>query len=260
MSDAPKVSAVLTARARNTIALPPCEMGWADLITPKGFERDAPKIGENAVKYMLDCHYTPAGLEALKATVLSKCLEAQRAALEEAAAKNGAGTKLKPPIPLEEWLEAQLKSPKPKSRIQLPFIKLRAPGYRKDRNGGDPILNIMGCWGPDDQPLDLVKLRLSAGSVVQPIVFPNLFASKAGFWTPQPSLKLVGVRVLRPVSFGAAGGPRGPGEATDDEAIKAVMGAEFDIHSTDFSAYAAGASEAPPVEDLDDEDSLRGTF
>lgn len=258
MSDTPKVSAVLTARAKASIALPPSEMGWADLISPKGFEADAPKLGEGAVRYSLDCHFTPAGLEALSAKVLKDCLEAQLEELTKAAAAQK--TKLKPPISIEEWLEGKLKQPKPKARIQTPFIKVTAPGYRKDRNGGDPILNVMGCWGPlpEQVPLSLPKLRLSAGSVVQAIVFPNLFASKAAMWIPQPALKLVGIRVLKPVSFGGSRGPQASQDG-DDEAIKAVMGADFDIHGTDLSAYAAGGDDAPPVEDHDD-DSLEGVF
>lgn len=270
MAETQKVSAVLTARAAKSISLPPCELGWADLITPKAFEKDAPKLGEGAPKFMIDCHYSPLGLEALALKLLA-VIAAQLPALKKAAALNGPvdpktgeikGTILKDPISAEDWLEAQLKTPKTAAKIQLPFIKLRAPGYRKgkrdpDGSFGDPILNLMGCWDPDNQPLDLSKLRLSAGSVIQPIVYPNLFASKPAMWIPQPSLKLVGVRVLKVVSFGGRGGPQAPDDA-DDEAIKKVLGADFDIHQ-DLSQYAVGADDVPDVPDHGDDD-LGGTF
>lgn len=217
MADEKKQSAVVTIRASGTGSLPAGFMGFADLLTPKQF-------GDDPAKFNLDYHINPDAVRAIPLVIQAKCYDAHLEALYVEVLENGG--KKKPAMDPEEWLEAKLKPCKEKSKVQLPFFKLHNNGFRRGRDGGAPVQNVMGCWDKDNNPLDLASLRLAKGSVIQPIVYFNLFAAKASMWVPQPSLKLVGIRVLKAVQYGSGGGAARPPEA-DDEAIKAVMGADF---------------------------------
>ena len=253
MADAKKKSAVVTIRAKKTIALAPGQMGFADLLTPRAF-------GTDPAKFNLDYHMTPAALEANKLIVQAKCIDQFTAEVQEAAKENGGS--VKEAITPEEWFANQLKDPKPTGRIQLPFIKLRSPGFRTDRNTGEMIPLFMVAWDAENNLLDLASLKLAQGTILQPIVYPNMFASKPSMWIPMPSLRLVGVRVLKAVQFG--GGRGAPAPDLDDAAIKAVMGEDFDMQN--LSAFALGSGSDGPAhddhhdDDADPADLVKGMF
>ena len=233
-----KNSAVVSLKAKNSIALPPMTLGFASLITPDTYEPDKPM-------FKLNGHLTPQALEALKATILSKVYT------EEAVAKiramvidpeTGKETmKLKDPQDPAEWLEGKLKEPKEKARIQLPHIQISVPATYKDKSGETQTREI-ACWSGDKKKLNLKKLRLGMGSIVAPVVYPNLFASKLMGGIIQPSLKLVGLYVLELQQYGKGGAA--PADA-DEEAMKEVLGENF--RADDLSAYMG-------ADDDDDED------
>jgi len=241
-----KNSAVVTVRAKKTIALPPCTLGFASLVDPDEYDPEKPV-------FKLNAHYTPEGLDALKGVLAEKVYtEDSVKALREEAEKNGFKISKDPQDPAD-WLEAKLKEPKEKAKVQLPHLVIsNAAQFMKK---GEVQKRTIACWDHANQVLDLKKLKLGMGSLIQPIVFPNLFFSKI-IGVPQPSLKLVGVRVLQLKRYG---GQMAPAD-TDDEAIKEVLGENFEFE--DLSAYMGGASE--PVDDepenLDPDDLAKGMF
>lgn len=240
MAQAPrKGSSVIIIRAKKTIALPPCTLGFASLVEPDDYDPDKPAFKMNA-------HYNPPGLDALKEKIAANCYApAALEKLEAEALAQGTipkGKTLAGPQDVGAWLEAKLKEPKEKAKIQLPHIVILVKANRKNREGEVYQISL-GCWDAHNRVLDLKALKLGMGSVVAPIVYPNVFFSKLiGF--PQPSLQLAGLRVLKRVTWSGGGAP--PQE--DDEDIRSVMGADFDVDE-DLSAFAPGASTPEPASD-----------
>lgn len=224
-----KNSSVIVARSKRTIALPPATLGFASLVTPDTYDPQKPAFKANL-------HYTPAGIDALVDALQAQCIDANLAKLTEECEAN----KLKVGAPQDPraWLEAKLKEPKENARVPLPHIVVMCRATFKDKQG-DTQTKTLGCWDGHNRKLDLTKLRLGVGSVVQAVVHPNLFYSKLiGF--PQPSLQLAGIRVLKLVQWGGDAAP----QETDEDAIREVMGADFDMDD-DLSAFAAGKPSGP---------------
>lgn len=239
MAAAKKNSSVVTVRAKETIALPPMTLGFSSLVKPDEYDPEKPT-------FKLNGHLTPEGIEAMKETIAEKVYtEKNVEKLREECAENGIKKMADPQDP-EAWLEAKLKEPKENARLQLPHLVISNRAFF-NRNG-ERVQRTIGCWDANNRKLNLAKLRLGAGSVIQAIVYPNLFFSKI-IGVPQPSLKLVGVRVLKLEQWG---GQRAP-EQADDEEIAAVMGEGFEYD--DLAAYAdTGRSDEPDDDDDHDED------
>jgi hypothetical protein len=254
-----KKQPIITIRAKKPIALPASIMGFSDLLKPKAFIADAPLTGKDSPKFNLDTHLLPNTSEALCGTLQRLCVDPMLEELHAEVKEKGGGT-AKPAMSMEEWLEGKLKQPSERGKVQLPYIRVQQNGYRKGRDGEDPVMNTIACWPAHGSALlDLAKLRLGMGSTIVAIVYANLWASKAAFWVPQPSLKLVGIRVLKAVQFGGGRGAAPP--EADDDAIKAAMGGDF--QDTDFSEYAlADTGVVAPNDDPDDhpEEAVKKLF
>lgn len=235
-----KSSAVIVVRSSKTVALPPSLLGYNELLDPDNYDPAKPKFKGNF-------HFTPKAITDLQTLIQAACvdglLEKLTAEFNEANPK----LKLKAPQSVEEWLEAKLKPAKddPKTDWQaLPFLQVAMPATFKDK-AGEVHTKEVACWDGKNNKLPLKRLKLGRGSTVQAIVTPSLFFSKLiGF--PQPTMKLVGVRVLKLVSWGSGGGQA---PERDDEEIRNVMGQDFEMD--DLSMFAGGDDEveAGPPED-----------
>lgn len=248
MATPKKKSAVVTARGKQTTALPAGLLGFSSLIEPDSYE------GKDSFK--LNVHYTPDGIEQLKAT-LQRQMDALLPAIEKAAAEEGAGMKANvAPQSVEDWLEGQLKEPGEGKRISTPFLRLKCETTRKGNPArGEPerVPVEVKAWPLHKNTLlDLKALKIGMGSAIVPIVYVNLFRSKQGKDCPQLSLKLVGFRVAKLVQFGGGFAP----EETDDAAIREALGG--DVDADDLSAFMAGGDAAPAAggEEGDDPEAL----
>jgi hypothetical protein len=224
-------SSVVTARAKKTIALPPGTLGFASITEPDNYDPEKPTLKMNY-------HLTPEAIAALIEDIKTKVYtEANLAKLAEEGVANGIKS-MPAPQDAKAWLEAKLKEPKESARIQLPYIILSNKAFYKNRSG-ELVAREIACWDAKNAKLNLKRLRLGMGSILEPVVNGNLFFSKLiGF--PQPSLKLVGVRVLKLERFGGGAAPAD----TDEDAIKEVLGEAFEYD--DLDAYAAGAHDDAP--------------
>lgn len=225
-----KNSAVVNVRSKKTIALPPAMLGFSSLVTPDTYDPSKPKLKGNF-------HYKAEAFPLLQATIQKECIDAFLAKLTE-----DSGFPLKTAMTAEEWLAEKLKEPKDEARIKLPHIVLMCNASFRGRDGELQEV-ALSAWDRHNNKLDLKKLRISADSIVEPIVKPGLFASKQLMSIPQPTLRLVGIRVLKLVQFGGSSAPA----ETDEEAIKEALGQDFDMDQ-DLSAFAAG-SKAPASAD-----------
>jgi hypothetical protein len=254
MAKPAKNTAVIVARRRDSVALPPCTLGFASLTEPDTYDPDKPL-------FKADACFNPAGIAALAILVQKECIDANLEKLrEEMASTKGmeAFVGVEPQSP-EAWLAGKLKQPKENARVPLPKLVVSRKATYQDRSG-NTVTRDIGCWDAHNNPLNLKALKLGMGSTVQIVVNPNLYISKLiGF--PQPKFDLVGIRVLRLKQFG---GQRPPTE-TDEDAIREVLGEEF-VVDEDLSAFAAGSTlpgaqpggDAPPP--ASDEDTVRGAF
>lgn len=248
---AKKNSAVVSYKAKRSIALPPMTLGFASLVTPDTYEEDKPLFKMNG-------HLTPESMESIKDTIREKVYTEDAVAKMLEMAKEG-GMKLKDPMDPSEWLEGKLKEPKENARIQLPHLVLSVPANYKDKQGEIQRREI-ACWDGAKKKLNLKRLKLGMGSIVAPVVYPNLFASKLMGGIIQPSLKLVGLYVLKLERFGGSAAPAD----TDEEAIKEVLGEAFQYE--DLSAYMGagdeeGDDQSPDhPEDQSPEDIAKGMF
>jgi len=236
-------SAVVTTRPRHTIALPAATVGFSNLVEPDDYDESNPQ-------FKVNLHLSPEAVKALVGVVDDKVYtEKNLGKLAEEAEEAGMASKKKPmpdPIPAEDWVGDKLKDPKPESKVQLPYIIIgQKADYKKD---GELVRREMKAWDANNKPLPLKNLRLGMGSVVEAIVSPNLYFNKLQA-APAPSLKLVGIRVLKLVQFGGGSAPAD----TDDNAIKEVLGEDFE--ADDLSKFAQSASQdedAPPADSGDE--------
>jgi hypothetical protein len=231
-----KNAAVITIRRRDTIALPPCKLGFSSLVEPDLYDPDKPM-------FKLNGHYNPAGMDALREVVERECFSENNMKRLREEQQGNPGMKAfleKEPISVSDWLAAKLKQPKENSKIPLPYIVIGCRAVRKDRKG-EPYTVTLGCWDGHNSSLDLKALKLGMNSVIQPIVAANVYVSKTvNGCAPSPKLDLVGIRVLQLVRFGGARPP----QETDDEAIREVLGDEF-VMDEDLSQYASSSTPLP---------------
>lgn len=221
-------SSVVTVKASKSISLPAGPLGFSSLVDPDTYDPDKPT-------FKLNLHLSPEAIQQFHQIIAEKVYtDASLAKLREEAEENG--IKWKEPQSAEDWLAAKLKDPRPNDQAQLPFLIVANKANYKNREG-DIVQRKMACWDGNNRKLDLKKLRLGRGSIIQPVVYPNLFISKLiGF--PQPSLKLIGVKVLKLERFGGGGSQE---VETDESAIKEVLGDAFEMD--DLAAFAAGGDD-----------------
>jgi hypothetical protein len=242
---------VIVVRASKTIALPPSLLGFHEFIKPDEYDPAKPKFKGNF-------HYTPPAITDLQAQVKSACNEALFEKLKaEFYESNPKTAKLKDPMDVEEWLESKLKPAKedPKTDWQaLPFIQLSMPATYKDRSGEVQPKEV-ACWDGKNRKLNLKKLRMSRGSTVQAIVAPSLFYSKALAGLVQPTFKLVGVRVLKLITWSGSGAAA---PEADEEEIRNVLGADFE--ADDLSMYMGEEDPDPVLPEADDAGAVEKMF
>jgi len=249
MATAPKkASAVIVIRDRNTTALPPMQLGsFHKLFEPDEYE------GKKRFKSRF--HVNPAGITALEATLQSKCIDAHfetmKKQVEELAAEAKAAGK-SPTLKIvataaecqspTEFIEDKLKDPHEKDKVQLPTIQLHVDAYKPLRKGQDESereLRDIKFWDARGKLLDPAALKkMTASTWCQPVVHSNLFLSKQLGPAPRCQLQLVGLQIIKLVEFGS-GQEQAP-DAADDDAMKAIMGADYDA-ADDLSNLGVGA-------------------
>lgn len=253
----PATTAVIVVRPSNTIALPPGNLGFNNLLEPEAF-------ADGPLKFKLNYHMSPEAIaalvEALKENAYS---ERNMEKLREEFAEKGVKS---PPEPRDvaDWVSGLLREPKEGSTERLPHITIGTQAEYKDRKTGEVKLRSIACWDAKNKKLDLKRLKLGRGSIIQPVVYANLFYAGAktiqGVAIPAticPSLRLVGVRVLKLERWGGSGAQAAE---ADEEAIKEVLGDNFAYD--DLAAYAEGAHEEDHGDDHDltPEDQAKSLF
>lgn len=227
-----KSSAVIVVRSSKTVALPPSLLGFNELTEPDRYDPDKPKFKGNF-------HFTPPAILDLAPLIQASCVDALIEKLTAEYKEANPKAALKPVQDVGEWLEAKLKDAKEDAQTDwqaLPFLQVTMPATGK--RDGQIVPKEVACWDGKNNKLPLTKLRLGRGSTVQAVIRPALYFSKLiGF--PQPTMQLVGIRVLKLVQWGGAG-QQAP--ERDDEEIKNVLGADFAMD--DLSAYF-GDDDAP---------------
>lgn len=233
-------SSVIVVRQKKTFALPPATLGFAHFATPDNYDPAKPT-------YKGNFHLNPVAIEALLKLIQANCIDANLAALHtemERVMTKPDFTKFssKPAVTPQDFLDTKLKEPKEEAILKTPYITLATKATYRDKKTGLDVKKTLACWDKANNLLDISKMKLGLGSVVEPIVNCNLYFSKVNAINPTPSLQLAGIRVLKLVQF--KGSSNAPTRA-DEESIREVMGDDFEMDDGDLSQYAAVSASLP---------------
>lgn len=255
----PATTAVIVVRSSNTIALPPGTLGFNNLLEPEAF-------ADGPLKFKLNYHMTPEAIEGLVENLKANAYSERN--LEKLHEEFGEKKIANPPEPREvaDWVSGLLREPKEGASdwARMPHITIGTQAEYKDWKSGEVKLRSIACWDAKNKKLDLKRLKLGRGSIIQPVVYANLFYAGAksiqGVAIPAticPSLRLVGVRVLKLERWG---GSDSQAAEADEDAIKDVLGDNFAYD--DLAAYAEGAAgdDHEGDHDLTPEDQAKSLF
>lgn len=146
--------------------------------------------------------------------------------------------KLKPMVNIQGWLEDRVKTPTDEK--YAPTVKFSVKSEGKGRDG-EVFNRTITIWDVKNNRLDLAKLKMGRGSIVQVVVKVGLY-STALVPAPTPTLQLIGVRVLKLVQFGGQGNL----DALDPTDVEGI---ELD---EDLGAFAVSNHPAKNDDDLEE--------
>lgn len=226
MAEAKKGKPII-ARLTKTTSMPAGKLSFNALLKPDTTFGDP--------TFYANVEYDEAGLDAL-AVKLKADIELLVPKFAEECEKQG---KPKPPevMSVTTWLEDHAKQPNDEK--YLPYVKFSVKADGKTRDG-EVFHRSMVVWDAKNTKLDIAKLRMGRGSMVQPIIKTGLFMTSI-VKEPTPTLQLVGLRLLKLVQFG--------GDHIDDFDPMDAEGLEID---DDLSAFASStATHTPEAEETD---------
>lgn len=247
----PQSGGVIAVRSSQAFVTPPGPLGFSNLIEPD----DA----FDSLKFKANHHYTDEAQEALARRIDGELDTLWPTFLKEAEKAGKVAPKggwVKPDA--AAWIEDHLKEPKEQSRIQQPYIIFANDAEYRDKKTGEMTRKTMRAYDAKGSMVDLAKMKVGMGSIVQCVLIAGLFVSPL-VKTPTFSFKLQGIRVIKLEQYGAGGG--GLGQL--DEEDMAMLGDDTEFE--DLSAYAhSPEKERPPAvkkgrtplasDDFDDEE------
>lgn len=221
MADAGKPK--VTRNKKVTIG-PPGELSFSSLL------KGDTKFGEST--FYVQVGYDEAGLERLS-EILGKDQEDLYKKFQEEHSYKG-----KPPAAVQTWLEDKVQTPAdPK---YTPTVKFAVKEEGKGRDGST-FNRTMTIWDVKNNILDLAKLKMGRGSIIQPVFKTGLYLT-ALIKVPTLTLQLQGVRVLKLVQFGGK-------QALDAVDPTDVEGLDMDM---DLGAFAQSNHPAKDDDDLEE--------
>lgn len=210
-------------RPKKLVASPPGTLGWSSLI-----QADA-KFG--APKFNLKVHLTEDAAGKLGVQI-QEMMDELIPKLEENIKEKGGKIKLPlKRISGDQYLEDNLKDPVEKSRVQLPTLGFSVAESYKGKDG-TAIKRTIKAWDSKNAPLDLPSLRLGMGSIIQVVYEPGVYAGPLTKGYAHPTLRLVGIRVLKLEQYGPGSGQLG--DLSDED----LEGLDADFEADDLAAYA----------------------
>lgn len=223
-----KKGGVISVAARTVIAGPPGQLGYSRLTTPD----------EKFGKFQADIHYSEADFQAL-----AKMFEAESVALiPKFAEKAERKVEVSQAPVISAWMEEQVKPADAKLKadgIENDYMRFSKPGTRKVK--GEEVKNTIQVWDTKRNLLDLSKLFMGRGSVVQPVLTPKLWTNPLVKGAPQFTTELTGFIVVELKQYA-----RASGGSVDLSKVKTVDGA-------DLSQYVANNQTEGGSDEGDDE-------
>lgn len=209
-------------------------MGYSHLLKPdEAFGK---------TQFKLDLHMNDRQQEAFADLLQEKVIDAAFDDLLE-----DAGPKKAPKIKkgdAKKWLAEKMKQPAEQLHDLTtdPYFQFSCNHVFKNKDGGEERVKLV-AWGGDKNLLDLGALRLTKGTVAKVGFKASLWAGGMSKGIAVPSLRLVGLQVLKKVSYAAGTGGRLNEDVTDDDL--ALLDNNFEMEDlSDFMAAPAKAKEA----------------
>lgn len=192
-------AAPLVARNRNLVKGPPGELGFAHLITPDE------AFGQ--VKFKANVHYKDSAFNSLFESINETYWQLIPELLDAAAEKKKKDlVKVLSKADVIAYLREKVKQPTNGARIQLPYFGFDMNASYKNKDG-EEVATSVKAWDSHGAPVDLKGLRLGMGSVVKPFFTIGVWAGSSPFskWAALPTLRFVGLQVLKLKQFGGSG-------------------------------------------------------
>lgn len=232
---APAAKSYWEVRQKGIMFLPAGTLGFSSLITPDTYE--------GKIKFKLNLHLTQSQAEALADKLQNEVINPAFDKLKEESGKDLSKKSA------AAWLEEALKEPKEKARIQLPMLGISCNADIKNRDG-DITRQSVKAWDAKGTLLDMPSLHMGMGSIISVGVSAALWHGSLAVekdakkkpikWWALPSLRLVGVRVLKLEQFGA--GNTEVGEVSEED----LVGVEEGFEAEDLASFARQAEKPTP--------------
>lgn len=232
-------------RIKGIFMTPPGILGFSHMIKPDEY------LGKSQFKVAL--HLTPAAVNLMAKRLQDQVINPFSEELRKLSPKKALKDR-----PAAVWLEDKLKAPHEASRIQLPSISFNLNAHYITKQGEQVDTSVKAWDGQTNALLDLRTLRLGMGSTIQVGFNASLWSGGLNKFYIEPSLRLVGVKVLKAEHYGAGTGGLSA-DVTDEDLALLEEGFEME----DLSQFAMGPSspvnkqiakeEEVPGGELDDE-------
>lgn len=230
-------SGIIMVRGKKYLILPPGILGFSSLEVPDAkYSPDNPEFSCNVHHNDEQQGLIAAELERNVITPLWDQF------CEEAKAQGKDPSKFKVPN-AADYVAEHMKEPRPRADGSKssdadygPFMKYKLKSLLR-KGDGEVITRHVLAWAADkaNTLLDLPSLKIGMGSIIQPVVLPALFSNP--LIKPQPSLQLVGIRVLKLEQWGGAG----PSLNDVDDSSLQTLGADFEAE--DLSSFVLGMNK-----------------
>jgi hypothetical protein len=258
---APAAGSVLVVRSRDIIKAPPGPLGFSHLLVPDtAFEKSV---------FNANVHYTDPAFNALAERIneaywslipelLDKAVENKVAGSKKGltAEDHRAKVKVLSKADLIQTLKDKLKDAKEGDLIQLPhFVYSCNSSYHDHKKGVDVPITVK-AFDPHGAPIDLKTAKMGRESIVMAMFTVGVWAGASPFskWVALPTIRFMGLQVLKLKQYGGGQGP-----AAGEVSAADLKFLEDDFQVEDLSMFTkpaeapAAKGKAPVAEDFDDE-------
>lgn len=149
-------------------------------------------------------------------------------------------------------LQEKLKTPGENSKVSDPYFIFDCNSHFTNKEKEQQAITIK-AWDPHGAPVDLKEMRLGMGSTVQALFSVGVWAGNSPFskWVALPTIRLVGLQVLKLKQYGGGGQQAVAQVSADDLAFL-----EDNFSADELDQYALKGKPKAPAEEAGMEDEI----
>lgn len=245
-------ASTLVVRSRDNLKSPPGTLGYSHLVIPDE------AFGKSQLKASV--HFDAKAFGALAERVNEAYWALIPELLDQADEKKIKRDKVK--ILSKNDLIASLvekqKDANDSAPVQLPFFTFSCNASYHDKKKGQDVAVTVKAWDAHGAPLDLSAAKVGKGSVIQVLFSVGVWAGSSPFskWVALPTLRFVGIQILKLKQWEGNGGKTAVGEVTDSD----LAFLDDNFSAEDLSLFVkkpesgrAKEHQEAPADNMDDE-------